>query len=162
MKREFFCMLILALLFLSCNHRPVKKLTIKIDSLKDAFIPQVAKIENKDTLIINTKCALRVDLSTVQLDRLHKKYGDEAFYSGADDNVYYSSVADSIIAANHLALIANKQQKYVKFIRSNGLSTLIKIDTLPQPANYYFFEPFKEPYCPDITSIEDEFKKYFN
>jgi hypothetical protein len=128
---------------------------------KEAVTIPVNKKENEDTLIITTKCVVRVNLDTIQLDKLREKYGDETFYTGADDNVYYSYIADSVLKVKDMPVIVNKQQKYLKFVRDNGSATLVKIDTLPQPSNYYFFEPGKSSYQPDITDIEAQYQRYF-
>jgi hypothetical protein len=154
-------LLVLAMFTIGCTQ-PTRKVAPKKVAAKEISTSRVQKKENKDTLIVTAKCAVRINLDTGQLDKLRKKYGDEAFYTGADDGVYYSSIADSLIHAKHLPLIANKQQKYLKFVQDNGAITMVKIDTLPQASNYYFFEPAKTPYEPDLLDIEEEYQKYYN
>lgn len=161
MKPKLLYFLILMMFIIACNQSAGNKVSLKKITIKKAVSIPVNKKENKDTLVIITKCAVRIDLYTIQLDKLRKKYGDEAFYTGADDNVYYSYVADSVLKANDMPVIANKKQKYLRFVRNNGAATLIKIDSLPQPSNYYFFEPGKPPYQPDITDIKAEYERYF-
>jgi hypothetical protein len=162
MKPKLLCLFILVIFTIACHQPTVNKVTSKKIVAPKALNTRVQKKENKDTLIITAKCAVRINLDTAQLDKLRKKYGDEAFYTGADDGVYYSSIADSLIHAKHLPLIANKQQKYLKFVQNNGAITMVKIDTLPQASNYYFFEPAKAPYEPDLLDIEEEYQKYYN
>ncbi|MES2060947.1 MAG: hypothetical protein V4456_03450 [Bacteroidota bacterium] len=162
MKPKFVYLFVLMVFITACNQPAAdKKATPNKIAAKKALNAQGNKKGGKDTLIITTKCAVRVDLDTVQLDKLRKKYGDDAFYTGADDNVYYSYIADSVLKAKDMPVVANKEQKYLKFVRDNGATTLIKIDTLPQPTNYYFFEPSKTPYQPDITDIKAEYQRYF-
>jgi hypothetical protein len=116
-----------------------------------------------DTLLVNTTSAVRVDLDSVQIENLRKKYGDDDFYTGADDNAFYSYGVDSVIEAKKLplAIAKGRKYKYLKFLQSDGKTTIVKIDTLPSPTNYYFFKPSAPPYEPDITDPEGEYKAFF-
>ncbi|TFF35366.1 hypothetical protein [Mucilaginibacter psychrotolerans] len=119
--------------------------------------------ERGDTLLISTTSAVRVDLDTIQLDHLRKKYGDEGFYVGADDDVFYAYGTDSVLKANNLPEVSapGDRYKYLKFLRSNGKATIVKIDTLSRPINYFFLKPSAAPYQPDITDPEGEYKAFF-
>lgn len=161
MKPKLLCLFIWVLFTIACNQPAGNKITSKKIAAAKPLNSRLIKKRGEDTLIITTKCAVRIDLDTIQLDKLREKNGEDNFYIGADDNVYYSYIADSVLKAKDMVVVANKKQKYLKFVRNNGAATLIKIDTLPQPSNYYFFEPGKAPYQPDITDIKAEYQRYF-
>ncbi|MBL4675747.1 MAG: hypothetical protein JKY70_06025 [Mucilaginibacter sp.] len=161
MKPKLINLLVLSIFAYSCTPSKVNKKLTDTGETKSAMINLASKKINNDTLFVDAKCVVRLNLDTIQLDKLRKKYGDEGFYTGADDNVYYSSVVDSVITAKQLLRVVNKQEKFVKFVNNGKAVKVVKIDTLSQPSNFYFFEPGKSVYAPDITMIEDEYKNYF-
>lgn len=157
--KQLISLLLLIIVCISCS-KPKKKTVVKNKHPKSQPVKAAPKT---DTLLINTTSAVRVDLDSVQIENLRKKYGDDDFYTGADDNAFYSYGLDSVIEAKKLPLAIAKglKYKYLKFLQSDGKTTVVKIDTLPSPTNYYFFKPSATPYEPDITDPEGEYKAYF-
>jgi hypothetical protein len=121
-----------------------------------------SRSQKTDTLLINTRSAISVWLDTATLNKRRKQYGGEAFETGADDDVNYSYIADSVLKAKGLPIIDAVNYKYLKFVQKNGSTTLIKIDTLAQIYNLFFFDSSKAPYNPDVTMIKDEYNKFYH
>jgi hypothetical protein len=110
--------------------------------------------------VVTIKSAVFADLDTLTLEKRRQKNDDELFYAGSDDYVYYSSIADSVLRSKHLPIIYNGAHHYLKFVQFNGLTTIIRIDTLSQMSNCFLFDPKKAPINVDLTDIENEFRKF--
>lgn len=121
-----------------------------------------ARSVSKDTLFNTKRSAISVWQDTATLDKRRKQYGDDGFYTGADDDVYYSSVADSFLQSRHLPVIMAEGYKYLKFVQTDKTITVVKIDTLQQIYKMYFFDPSKKPYDVDVTDIENEYNKFYH
>jgi hypothetical protein len=115
----------------------------------------------KDTIYINNKSAVSFWLDSAEMEKRRKKEGDD-FSTGADDAAEYAARADSFLRKHNLPIMQADGSKYLKFLQTNGAFTYIKTDTLPFLHTLYLFEPSKKPYNADITSIEDEYKKFFH
>jgi hypothetical protein len=119
-------------------------------------------ITNKDTLCVTARSAISVWLDTAILEKRRKQYGDDDFYTISDDEVYYSSKADSVLRSHQLTVINTDGYKYLKFVQHNEVSEIIKIDTLSLIHTIFFFDPSKAPHNADITDIEDEYNKFYH
>jgi short-subunit dehydrogenase len=143
---------ILFLAFVACNS-PSNKST--------NYLPNTVSTNNADTLIVNTKAAIFFFQDSTQIELRKKNINVEDFYVGADDAMYYLSVAREFVDSVKLNKIEPTQEKFIKFIDSNKIQTLIKIDTLKALCGVYFFEPSKQPYLINLTMPEEEYKNYF-
>jgi hypothetical protein len=117
---------------------------------------------SNDTLFVTKRSAISIWLDTATLEKRRKQYGDEAFEIGSDDNVYYSSIADSVLKSHQLSIVDVKGYRYVKFVQNNKASKTIKIDTLPQVYTLYFFDPSKTSQNVDVTDIDNEYKNFYH
>jgi hypothetical protein len=120
------------------------------------------KVAGTDTLFVTKRSAISVWLDTATLEKRRKQYGDEAFEVGSDDDVYYSSITDSVLKSHQLPVIDTKRYKYIKFIQNNKAFKTVKIDTLPQVYTLYFFDPLKAPQDVDVTDIDNEYKNFYH
>ncbi|MFC0517457.1 hypothetical protein ACFFGT_24815 [Mucilaginibacter angelicae] len=110
---------------------------------------------------MDTTCAVITQADISAINRQKKQSGDD-FYVGADDDVYYSGVSEEFLHGKHVkVLYTDHKTRYVKFIKNNGTSSMLKLDTLPGVFNIYLFKPSTAPYHADMTTIEDEYKRYF-
>jgi hypothetical protein len=117
---------------------------------------------NKDTLFVTTRSAISVWLDTATLEKRRKQYGDDSFYTVSDDEVYYSSQADSVLRSHKLPIIDAREYKYLKFVQYNKLSKVIKVDTLSFIHTVYLFDPSKMPLNVDVTDIENEYNEFYH
>ena len=122
-------------------------------------------IKSKDTLFVSRRSAVSIWLDTATLEKRRKQYGDADFYAVANDEVYYSGNADSILRAQKLPLIDTRQYdecKFIKFEQKNGVTTLVRIDTLSKLHTLYLFDPSKAPHEADVTSMDEEYGAFYH
>lgn len=153
MKKYSFLLFAPLIIITGCHH-----------DRKSAHHKTHKKYSRKDTLFVTTRSAVSVWLDTVTLQNRMKQYGDTDFYTVADDDVYYSTIADSVLKAQRLPLIDSRQYdkcKFIKFEQNNGAATVIRIDTLSQLYTLYLFDPSKAPYEADVTEMDEEYKKFY-
>jgi hypothetical protein len=60
-----------------------------------------------------------------------------------------------------VGVIHAEDKKYLKFISPDKSLTVINLDTLTDPWGMFLFNPGKKPRLADITSIEEEYNKYY-
>ncbi len=145
--------------FIACKQPGADKVPVKAISAKPSTT-HINRKRDSDTLQITTRCAVAISLDIEQLDNLRRKQGDEVYYTAADDGVFYSAMADSVLEAKHMPIIRNKKQKYLRFYYG-GVARLIKLDTLKQVFNYYYFDPAKAPIEVGLADAEVEYDEYF-
>jgi hypothetical protein len=115
---------------------------------------------SNDTLTVTEKGAVFYSPSSSRINKMKKERGED-FYVAADDNMYYMSTARDFLEQQKLAIMDNKDKKYIKFVFADKLSQVIKLDTVSQPWGIYFFDPSKRLYQADITMIQEEYKNFF-
>jgi hypothetical protein len=116
---------------------------------------------NKDTLFITKRSAVSVWLDSTTMEKRRKQYGNDDSDAAEEDNVYYAGIADSILKSKGLPVIDAQNYKYLKFMQHNGISTVVKIDTLPQFYTLYLFDPSKSPHEADIAEIDVDYKIFY-
>ncbi len=111
---------------------------------------------------IDFDCAILIYPSERQIDEMEKEYGEDDFYTIADDNQYYQGQAIGLIDSVGIKTIAVSKQ----FLRLKGTEKSWDLDirkkNLP-PWNVIFFKATKEPKI--ISAIDltiDQIKSYFN
>ena len=119
-------------------------------------------ITNKDTFFVATRSAISIWLDTATMEKRRKQYGDEGYDIGLDDDLFYSSISDSVLRSHHLPVINADGYKYLKFIQSSRVSTVVRIDTIQQLYTLYFFDPSKAPLDADVTDIEAEYNRFYH
>ena len=81
---------------------------------------------------------------------------------GQDDYLYYMHVSRDYLEKQKLPVIDVRGKKYLSFVRADGDTKIIKMDTLQDLWGIYLFDPGKDPLYADIIEIEADYKKYFN
>jgi hypothetical protein len=163
MKYHNIFILHFTILFCACQENHHKQNAIPLTTQKQHKEAEKLKhnAHASDTLFVDTTCAVITQADTSTIDRQKKQSGDD-FYVGADDDVYYSGVSEEFLHSKHVkVLYTDHKNKYVKFVKNNGTSSILKLDTLPGVYNIYLFKPSTAPYHADMTTIEDEYKRYF-
>lgn len=151
MKRYLFLLILLIITIASCHHDS-KKIQHK----------KHKKSLNKDTLFITKRSAVSVFMDSVTLEKTMKQYNKEDGETVADDESFYTFIADSVLESHRLPIINAQGYKYVKFIQTNRKITLIKTDTLVQIHTIYLFDPSKAPVNADMASMQEEYDQYFH
>lgn len=115
-----------------------------------------------DTLIVNEVAAIITEPDSLKIERRKKALGEEDFYIGADDYLYYLNQSHNFLDSAKVNTIVAKDKKFILFVGSDKSHHLIQTDTLSELWNIYFFDPKKKMKKIDMTAIEDEYKRYFS
>ena len=162
-KMKFLLNISIGLTLIGCNqsnHHQAHLKKILSANTKNASGNQSERALG-EVLLVKNRSAISIILDAAVLNERRKKYGDEAYYVGADDYAYYNAVADSFLKKQNLPVINAGGYRFIKFLRSNRSISRIKTDTLSDIISVYFFEPSKGFYKADITNIEDEYKNFY-
>jgi hypothetical protein len=111
-----------------------------------------------DTLVITQKAAVLYGPDSATIE---KRMSDENFRIGMDDAAGGMQEANEYLESVKLPVLDTENKHYIKFVNSNGTSHMIKIDTLPDLAGIYLFDPAKPPRLIDMFSIEKEYADYY-
>ena len=153
----------LMVLFQSCST-PDKKGNQTKKSIPDTLDqPQKDEPRGKvsDTLIIDKKAAVFFQPDSIQIEKREKEIGEENFYIGADDYLFYMHTANDFLDSLKFPILEIKDKKYLWFINADKSQTIIKLDTLPELWGIYLFDPSKRPKLVDMTIIDEEYKSYY-
>lgn len=116
---------------------------------------------NNDTLVVDRQAAVFIEPDSIRIEKQKKQVAEEVFYTGADDYVFYMSIAHAFLDSVKLTTLNTKDKKFVKFVRADKAEQLIDIDKLPELWSIYFFDPAKKAKQINMTMIDDEYKNYF-
>lgn len=120
------------------------------------------KIENKNFEIIDFDCAILIYPTSDQIDQMKKEYGEEAFYTVADDNSWYQEQAIGMIDSVGVKKTTVKGQ----FLKLKGRQMTWDLDIRKKNLptwNLIFFKTDKGPKIISTVDLTvDEVKKYFN
>jgi hypothetical protein len=112
--------------------------------------------------IVDSTAAVFTILDTTEIQKRHKASTDEEFYTGADDQVFYTSEARTFLKKQPVKIIElDPAYEYLEFKQANGVVHKIKLDTVAFISNLYFFNPKKQPHNVDLPDVKEEYKKYF-
>ncbi|MDJ1471546.1 hypothetical protein QNI19_26970 [Cytophagaceae bacterium DM2B3-1] len=131
----------------------------QIDS-KDTLLVQNVQ-GHADTVVIDKRVALFISPDTIQIEKSKKELGEENFYVGADDYMFYMSNARDFLDSMKIATLDIQGKKFVKFMYSNKSQQIVALDTLPALWSIYFFDPNKKVKDVDMTMIKEEYENYF-
>ena len=154
----------------SCNTNPTRSETIvtvtnsasdktrKVDTIQS--LPQNPK-ENKDTLLVYKRAAVLYSPSSIRIAKLKKEMGEQDFYTAADDNVYYMSTAHEFLDSMKMPVLNADRKLFIKFIISEKVQQVVRLDTIAAPWGIFFYDPKKQPLSIEILQIDEEYKSYF-
>ncbi|MFD1257214.1 hypothetical protein ACFQ3S_10430 [Mucilaginibacter terrae] len=154
------------ILLISCDRKTEKlpqKVNIKPVEPKSQSNTIATKKDslNEDTLMINSKSAVIYQPDSLTIERLKIKMGEEAFYTVADDHNFYIATSIEQLEKIKLPILNSKGKKFIQFTAVDKKPFLMRIDTIKGLGNIYLFEPGKQPYKADITSMDTEAKAYY-
>ena len=153
--------LLFILLAWSCSEQGKEKpAAINGDSVTEKTI-EPPQQRQSDTLVITSKTAVFYEPDSIQIAKRKKEIGEENFRIGFDDYAFSVNSSIEFLEKEKLPVVDAKDKKYLKFIKANRTSRIIKIDSLADLWGIYLFDPSKEPYSADMTIMDEEFEQYF-
>lgn len=161
---KFSRLILLALIFYSCNSDTVQKPTNHENSplAKEIDINASASSTDSNVLIINTKTAVFYEPDSIQIEKRKSQGNEEDFYAGADDYLWYMNESFNYLDSVQLPITNVREKRILKFVNVDGESTIINLDTLSDLWGVYFFDGQKSPMEADILDIGSDYNKYFN
>ena len=114
-----------------------------------------------DTLTIDCKSAVIFFPDSLKIEKEKKEIGEENFYVGADDWLFYNYHSTIFLDSCKLKIIHTKHEKYLKFVSINNHITMINLDSLPKLFGTYFFRTDSLPKLIDELNTEKEYYDYF-
>lgn len=133
--------------------------TSKSDSIQ-SLNASTTNFASNDTLIVDKQAAVFIEPDSLQVDKKKKQVGEEVFYIGADDYLFYMNTAHHFLDSMKMSILYVKEKKFIKFIRNDKSQQVIRTDTLNELWSLYLFDPTKKAKQIDITIIDQEYKSY--
>jgi hypothetical protein len=164
MRQTLKLILIFSCIFVSCKDTTEEtRNDIPSSQVDSSQITQkvIAGIISGDTLIVIRKAAVFIQPDSLNIEVRKKAVGEKNFYAGADDYLYYINASHEFLDTNNVTILDANGKKYLKFIYDDKTHQTLKLDTLPDLLNIYFFIPSKKAKQIDMTIIVDEYKTYF-
>ncbi len=115
---------------------------------------------NKDTLVINSKCALVYEPTEKNIEKRKKEVGEEDFYVGADDFLYYINESTEFLKSKNVTIVTTENDKKLKFILNDGSVVIKNLDLEKDIFGIYLFDTKSEPKKIDIVSTKEEYETY--
>ncbi len=153
-------------MIVSCNESK-KRIDKKLE--KNIQNPIISKIhesnillmsKNADTLVIRSKCALVYEPTEKNIEKRKKEVGEEDFYVGADDFLYYINESTEFLKSKNVTIVTTENDKILKFILNDGSIVVKNLDLEKEMFGIYLFDPRKEPQKIDITATREEFESF--
>jgi hypothetical protein len=131
------------------------------------------KVENKkigntetskdkiDTIVIKNQTAIIIEPTDKQIEKRKKEVGEEDFYIGADDYMWYLNESTETFRKNKLNVLNIKNGKTIKFEMENGNNAILELNGEDELWQIYLFDPKLKPKKIDMTDSENEYKTYF-
>ena len=154
---------------ISCN----KKENHSKENLKSAKTISNKKIENRkvghtkttnngtDTITVKSQFAIFIEPTEKQIEKRKKEIGEEDFYIGADDYMWYISESTETFNKHKLKVLNIKNDKIINFKLENGNNVILKLTDKDELWQIYLFDPKLKPKKIDMTDSENEYKNYF-
>ncbi len=127
----------------------------------DSYIEK-NKIDNSKLQTINFDCAILVYPTDTQIGEMKKEYGEEDFYTSADDNNYYQGSAIGLLDSLKIKTIT-AEKSYIKLVGEKSSWTLnLRKKGLPA-WNLIIFKKDKEPQIISTVDISSgQICEYFS
>ena len=154
---------------ISCNQI----VNHKEDNLDNGATISEKKVENKkndnaeisknriDTIVVKNQTAIIIEPTDKQIEKRKKEVGEEDFYIGADDYMWYLNESTETFRKNKLNVLNIKNGKTIKFEMENGNNAILELNGEDELWQIYLFAPKLKPKKIDMTDSENEYKTYF-
>ncbi len=154
---------IVSIALCSCNNEQPEKKGISTTN-SDTSAKATESYDNPryiDTLIVDRIAAVFYQPDSNQIAAAIAADGEDDFYTGEDDAMYYLSEARKHLESVKLKIIDADICKYMKFVYADNSFILIKRDTLKDINGILFFDRVQKPYSPEYLDIDPDYRKYF-
>ncbi|MBB6609508.1 hypothetical protein H7F15_00525 [Pontibacter sp. Tf4] len=122
----------------------------------------VAAVPGNDFTLITERSGIFISPDTIEIERLKQEYGEEDFYTAADDNLYYEYEATEFLKKKGVKTIY-PNTRYLKFKTGSGQEYFF--DTKPAGSHKWYlilFDPSKDhPALISAINITEDYSKYF-
>ncbi|WP_281299164.1 hypothetical protein [Flavobacterium limnophilum] len=155
---------------ISCNQI----VNQKEDNLNSVTTISEKKVANKktdnaeisknriDTIVIKNQTAIIIEPTDKQIEKRKKEVGEEDFYIGTDDYMWYLNESTEAFRKNKLNVLKIKNGKIIKFEMENGNNAILELSGEDELWQIYLFDPKLKPKKIDMTDSENEYINYFN
>lgn len=159
MKRIINFLIPVALLIACNENSSIDNATniTKIDTLKKVKSLPESSSEKSDEVYVG-KCAILVEPLQYKIDSLKKVYDSEKWAALLDDNLNYISKARTLLTANGIRIVNRKGIGFVYFKKADGQLTKMEISEFFW--GVVLFNGKEEPIEADLTTIDEEYKRY--
>ena len=138
------------------------KTTISEKKVENKKIGNTETSKNKiDTIVIKNQTAIIIEPTDKQIEKRKKEVGEEDFYIGADDYMWYLNESTETFRKNKLNVLSIKNGKIIKFEMENGNNAILELNGKDELWQIYLFDPKLKPKKIDMTASENEYKTYF-
>ena len=114
-----------------------------------------------DTVVIKNQTAIIIEPTDKQIEKRKREIGEEDFYIGADDYMWYLNESTKTFRKNKLNVLNIKNGKIIKFEMENGNNAILELNGKDELWQIYLFDPKLKPKKIDMTDSENEYKTYF-
>ena len=149
---------------ISCNQKE----NHSEENLKGAKTIENRKVENTessknviDTISVKSQIAIIIEPTEMQIEKRKKEVGEEDFYIGADDYMFYINESTKTFNKNKLKVLNIKNDKIINFEFENGNNAILELNEEGELWKVYLFDPKLKPKKIDMTDSENEYKNYF-
>jgi len=124
--------------------------------LLDLYLTKT-RLDTAEFLLIDSTCAIFINPTSVQIDQMEKEYGEEDFYTIADDNQYYHHLANALLDSLGVETISIGEDKHLRLIGKNNSEWTLDIRQDGAPGwNLIFFNTNKEPKIFSTIDVNEE------
>ena len=114
-----------------------------------------------DTVVIKNQTAIIIEPTDKQIEKRKREIGEEDFYIGADDYMWYLNESTETFRKNKLNVLNIKNGKIIKFEMENGNNAILELNGKDELWQIYLFDPKLKPKKIDMTDSKNEYKTYF-
>ncbi|HLP86781.1 MAG TPA: hypothetical protein VK153_02800 [Candidatus Paceibacterota bacterium] len=123
---------------------------------------EIKDINTNDIFTAEGKVAVFFSPSDTEIEEM-KKNDEEGFYVGADDTMYYQSVAGEFLEKNNIKTVYTNK-RYINLKRDNaefGDEIMLDKKSLNQGWGLLLFDGKTYPVLADMVNVGPDFNKYF-
>lgn len=128
---------------------------------EESSTKNISSKAESDTITIESKSAIIYDATDKSIEKQKIKGGEEDFYVGADDYLFYLNNAEKFLKTQNIKIVVTKNNKVLRFIMNDKSKYFVKLDTVKEIWGIYLFEPKQKPKRIDMTATEEEYKEYY-